>query len=178
MNPIKIPKPFQDENDHVTEDAKAYTLRVKDVLPDMPDDVIEQWLFSHPDVIDEWDWLELSTLNFTLEEWETCDFPALDKEQDECVHTYRCRLDEIEPHKYSKRRAKIFEYFVEHKTWPRYPIMLENLNGEHVRPGGWECRTPHQLLEGNNRFAMFTYFRDLKQLCDKHHIWVVRKSTP
>lgn len=174
--PSEIPTPLKDEFGGVIEPVDAYIARARSALPDMPEDVIDQWLYSHPQVIDDWDWLNLASLHFTLEEWVTSDVPALEREKG-AVHTYRCNLNRLGPCERSNRMSRLIEYFAAYHTWPRYPIMLENLEGEHVRPDRWRCREPHQLLEGHHRFAVFSLFRDQDILCDKHHIWVARKST-
>lgn len=171
-HPDEIPKPNMDDYDNYLESSEEYKARVNTVLPKMPDDVIDQWFYSHPDAIDSWNWLGLTSIHFTLEEWETGDVPALDQE-DGSVNTYRYNLDRNGP---SPRMRRLIEYFEEHLTWPRFPIVLENLEGQHVRPDGWRCRLPHQLLEGHHRFAVFSLFRDKGVLNDRHQVWIARRS--
>jgi hypothetical protein len=161
-----------DEYDNLLESSEEYAARVKAVVPNMPDDVIDQWFYSHPTAIDSWTWLRLSSVWFTLEEWATADVPALDRE-DGSVHTYRYHLDRTGP---SPRMSRLIDYFAENQTWPRCPIMLENFGGQHVRPDGWKCRVPYQLLEGHHRLAVFSLYRDRGELAERHRIWVGRQS--
>lgn len=176
MQPVKIPVPLKDENDIIIEAFEDYMARVKPVLPEMPEDVVCQWLFSHPQVIDDWDWLDFSSLSFTLEDWSISQIPAVDKDKNCPVHTYRYNLDRNKPESGKGRMGRLVEYFEDNQTWPRSPIFLENAEGQYAPPGGWEMSHPYQLLEGHHRLAVFSLFRDENRLCDKHQIWVARKS--
>lgn len=175
--PYEIPRPIIDENDIVTESSVEYIPRAKPVLRCMPDDVIDQWLYSHPQVIDDWNWLDLASLQFSLEEWRVSDVPAVDQDADSAVHTYRYNLDRTEPSMRSMRVRRLVEYFEANQTWPRSPIFLENLQGQHVRLDGWKCSEPYQLLEGHHRMAVFSLFRDQGRLRETHQVWVAKNST-
>lgn len=179
-NPEAIPRPITDEFDCVIEPVDAYMVRAKAALPDMPEDVIDQWLLNHPQVIDEtvWGWLDLASLQFTLEEWDARDIPAVDQDENNAVHTYRYYLDRRKPADLSHRMRRLVEYFEEHGTWPRSPIFLDNLQGQHASPFGWACSMPYQLLEGHHRMAVFSLFRDQHRIQDTHRIWVARKPNP
>lgn len=176
MQPVKIPMPLKDENDIITESFEDYMARVEPVLPEMPEDVVSQWLYSHPQVIDDWEWIGLESLEFHLEEWATSEVPEVDKDKTSAVSTYRYNLDKRSPEKGKGRFGRLVEYFDANHTWPRSPIFLENTEGQFAPPGGWELSHPFHLLEGHHRLAVFSQFRDQNRLCDKHQIWVARKS--
>lgn len=164
---FSIPEPRRDEYGEVVEALSSYRERVSEQLPEMPHDVIDQWLYEHPHGMGTWDGLDLSLVRFSLEEWKISQMQPFETS----VKSYRKSMEQSDR---PLRTQNIVRYFEEHRSWPRPPILLENRGQIGLR---WQSDDPYLLVQGHHRLAVFFHFRDHNLLNDKHPVWVARKVT-
>jgi hypothetical protein len=162
-------EPMFDDEGKVIEDIELYCKRTRDLLPNLPNQVIKQWLYEHPESWSRYSWLIFSILHFDLTEveWNTLNLDCFKNEP--YVQLHLARLIENR----SDERAKIIKtYFSRTGTWPVPPIVLSNHDGKIKYPDGMECSRPYHLIEGRHRFAVLFYLDSIAFNYGPHKIWL------
>src|SRR3989304_2895075 len=67
----KVYRPYLDDSNNSVESSEQYCDRIQKLLPNFPKEVLKQWFFEHWGQIDDYAWLEFSSLRFKQETWLT-----------------------------------------------------------------------------------------------------------
>jgi hypothetical protein len=163
---------YVNDHDEPLESRDEYILRVKKHLPNFPEDVIAQWFFEHQSVVDQWKWLNYSTLSFTSIDLSITDFELPCLEKHETVVQYR---DHFLCGSESPRMNLIAEFMTENGTWPCPPLILHNSYDNVIAPWGYRYSSPYDIIEGHHRFAiLYSYLKKKRYLKPKHNVWLVK----
>jgi len=158
-------------SERYAETAAEYCSRMATFLPNFPAEVITQWFYEHWGQIDEYAWLDYSTLKFTKEDWNS------EKIMDSGIQKNRAvQIDHqhFEDHITHEGIERISRHFQSRGTWPVPPVFLENLAKNIKRPDGWVLTSPFYLLEGHHRCGLFWSFFGQNALRKTHYVWVAR----
>ena len=165
-------RPYRDE-DGTLEPFSEYRHRVHELLPNVPSDVIEQWLYEHwSGVSARYGHLDLAALHFDLVAWSNDCLPTEGIGNDSYVDSLT-GVALRDPTSYDRLR-RIDSFFDEHGTWPRPVIFLENSRGQHTDSKNPWFGQPYHLLEGHHRLACFRARREgALHLADEHDVWLM-----
>lgn len=145
------------------ESLENYKMRISGLGLNVPDDVVEQWLYRHYEHIDDHYFsLGIENMGFKRESWDNnriyFNINTFDGEQ----------LGGM-GHNVYEEESWLNNFMLKYRTWPKPIIVLENNKFPF-----WG--TPYHLLEGNQRLD---YLREIYQeerdtLRNQHEIWVVK----
>lgn len=152
------------------EPIDSYVGRVGPLLPNLPPDVLEQWVYRHHSDLDDYAWLSLRDLRCQLETWAVEDIrERIDTGwSDELINKHRVRLLE-DP---EVQASWLGQRMLAEGTWPVDPIVIENAIGL-TRPDGLLLGTPYHFVEGHHRMGYFRALADRAILAPHHDVWVV-----
>lgn len=145
--------------------------RAHDVLPQFPDEVLEQWVYRHwKAVLCNWGWLDFQAMQFEKQWWST---------EDVLVKIHSPHQDIIK--KLTRRmsnpifqRSWLVQRMQDQGTWPIAPIVLE-CSKDLFATNGRHLIAPYNLLEGHHRMGYLKGLVDSGQHCEKQHpVWVAR----
>jgi hypothetical protein len=167
---IKLkPKNFSDLNQ---EPFESVITRLKNTLPNFPDDVIEQWTYRHfNDFVHDYWYLEYDKLVFSLVKW---DLNQIMEIESKIMTTLDFWGDELYKSKTNFRtKTWLGNFFITNKTWPKPIIVFDNTN-KLIETNMFK---QFILLEGHMRLA---YMRGqikhgIEQIENQHDIWLVEK---
>lgn len=151
------------------ESPDGYFLRIKNILPNFPREVLIQWFYEHWNDIDNFAWLGFEKLNFDCVEWSVSELLASGIKDNEVIETYK--------HNFlngscSDRMKSLSSYFKRYGTWPIAPLLLKNLDNNISYPNGLACNSPYHPIEGYHRFAiLFANITNASQQ-KRHQIWL------
>jgi hypothetical protein len=158
-----------------TETEQEYIARVGPALPNLPEDVLGQWLYDHwRFAISRYSELHLATLTVEMIELNVDAVPSTSIGNDSFVHSLANGVysrDHLPP-----RADRVRQHFLEHGTWPRPPIFLANESPDERSASWWG--TPLHLVEGHNRLGCLLRFRsDGRSLRPSHAAWRIHRGT-
>lgn len=169
--------PKRSSSDEYLETVDEYCTRMKNVLPNFPDEVLSQWFYRHCRLdIDDYAWLNYSTLKFNKEEWTSEKILSAGVKDNERVQINKKQFEAGDK---TLRKERIESYFTLHHTWPIAPILLHNPNDDMSLPNGCTCTSPYHLIDGNNRLGIFLSLFDNCSI-DKHQmhfVWIATANS-
>jgi hypothetical protein len=163
--------PKLDNQEQPIETPSAYAHRVRQVLPNFPEQVVTQWFFEHHQCIEEYVWLDYSNLRFVLTEIGPDVLGLRCLQQHETVVQYRDYFMRGTP---SQRMNRLGEYISAHGTWPVPPLVFDNSDGVFAAPWGLRYSVPYDLLEGHHRMAVLYGLGRHSE--GSHQVWMVQRS--
>lgn len=151
-----------------------YLARAKEVLPNFPECVIEQWPYRHfTNFRVDYSWLGFKGFRFEKETWSKKDIIGrIGSNEMEMLQYWG--EDLLNVTSVNRRTVFLGNYMLTQSTWPRPIIVLRN-SKKFTRPNGLALAEPFHLLEGHMRFA---YMRALIRahavnIGKCHELWVV-----
>lgn len=153
------------------ETVASYVKRVRPLVPNMPECVLEQWLHRHWSCVSgTWSWVGLPALRFVRDLWSTDEIRnQVKSSNEEAVEGWsqQFRSNEL------FRRSHVGKFMLQHGTWEVPIIVVRNDRGLKM-PNGLPLGEPYSLLEGHHRLA---YFRAMYEdryptLKHEHAVWV------
>lgn len=166
-------QPFRDEDWRVVEEELDYVHRMqKGVLLNWPEELLKEWLYRHADCMEDYAFLNLERLKFTLETWPIERIPGREAFKDE---SFCDRFQNIE------ERAEdmddwLAHYMLQEGTW-NTPIVLLDNQGQHEFLTEVLLKQPYHLLEGHRRLSFLNGLRHLKKARPHHQVWLTKKHT-
>ena len=159
------------------ESFSDYRDRVHELLPNIPDDVLEQWVYEHRGgIAGKYSYWDLTALQFDLVSWSTDSIPTEHIGNESYIRELTNQASQ-EPIK-NPRLQRLDSYFAEHRTWPRPVLFLENTDGQHTIRGNPWYGQPYHLVEGHHRLACLIARRGRSSyLAEEHEVWVVSVPT-
>lgn len=157
--------------DHHVEPLQSYVERIRPLLPNYPDDVLEQWLYRHWHCVREtWSWLGLHALSFVKVIWPASQiYSQVKSGNQEAIDGWsqQFRREHI------LRESYVGKFMLQHRTWPVPPIVVRNDHGLTM-PHGLKLGEPYNLLEGHHRLAYLRSMYEYGSLnpCHVHPLWV------
>lgn len=145
------------------ESFNSYKKRVSVLIPNFPENVLEQWLYRHFEFIEpNYLNLDLRKMQFTKEKW------GIDKIYNMIKSFDGEPFDGMAHHVY-ETESWLSNYMLTELTWPNPIIVLENDNIE-----GWG--KPYHLMEGHQRLDYFReiYRKEKNTLHSQHELWIVK----
>ncbi|KMV32008.1 hypothetical protein L4D00_07365 [Photobacterium swingsii] len=149
----------------------TWRVRAHTMLPQFPDEVLEQWLYRHwKGVLCNWGWLDFNAMSFTKQSWSS------DKVLSEICTPHDDVIDKLSRRMSNPifQRSWLVQNMQDTGTWPVAPIVLE-YERDLYATNGRVLKAPFNLLEGHHRFA---YLKNLSEnnefIQDKHEIWVAK----
>ncbi len=163
--------PILKPSGHLAETVEEYCERMWTLLPRFPPEVLSQWFYDHWSQIDQYAWLDYSSLRFALEDWTSDQVMGSGIQDNASIQIDRRHFHEGVTNEDIERIAR---HFGSQGTWPVPPVFLANHEATIVRPDGWKLTSPFHLLEGHHRCGLFWHFFDQEALCGAHDVWVAR----
>jgi len=159
--------PIRDSAGSKEEPLDSYLSRIKKILPNIPDDVLEQWFFDNPQVINDWDWLDYRSCKFekgiiTNDELDRLDFAET---------SVPVLIENNRTMGFSAHMQKIAKYFAQYGTWPRPVIFLASIKATTNPPEWLKGRALPYLVEGHRRVAAYFLLKQQSYLKNRHQIW-------
>ena len=163
------PRDFNGSNQEVW---SAWKHKANLLLPNFPDEVLQQWVYEHwKGVISHWGWLDLTQLTFELKSWPTQKLLDINSTDQATIN----KLAERVSHSIYQR-SWLVQQMLKNGTWPIAPIVLSH-SDDLFATRSRRLEAPNTLLEGHHRFA---YLRGLKRcgepLKSQHKVWVATLS--
>lgn len=163
-------EPLRDHLGDPIESSSIYAARVQRLLPNFPEQVLQQWFQDHNGVIEVHSGLNYPSLRFQLTSIGSNELQLPCLAEHPTVVQYRNYfLQGVDSHR-MKRLAK---YIEEHHTWPIPPLVFDNPDGRFVAAWGLKYSTPYDLLEGHHRMAVLYALGMHTQR--SHQVWLVQK---
>lgn len=175
--------PGKDE-DH-REDKRQYIGRVRSAFPNIPEDVLDQWIYPHhfnEDMRRLYGWMNYEKLKFSLVAWTNAQVnavktysrfrPYVESTTHKVVMAKSGGLSAIE------RRKEVVDSWAGRGTW-RTPIIVLDSSSVVGAPKGVEINRPYQLVEGHTRLGWFNAFFSLQDprgaypLAEAHSVWLM-----
>lgn len=153
------------------ESFESYKRRVCSVVSNIPDCVLENWIYRHFScVVSGYSFLNFNEMRFTKEEWSKDDIFTLIKSYDDGMinnlgyQLYKC-----------ENKSWLQDYMLKHMTWPVPIIVFENKESSYLNDRRMKMGVPFHLLEGHLRLNYFReiYRTEKETLKDIHFIWKV-----
>ncbi|TNC79241.1 MAG: hypothetical protein C9356_20125 [Oleiphilus sp.] len=148
----------------------------KDVIDNVPMDVIEQWIYRHSDGgFEEWITLKPHTWSYDLVSFSNDMILDIDH-----VGSWMDELrNEGREYVTGKPRSELYigKYMLDEGTFPA-PIIVAHQCGDIVHPrmpGEVKMKSPFQLIEGHKRLACLLGMIESchENLKDEHKVWLV-----
>jgi hypothetical protein len=133
------------------EPFENYVPIARTLLPNFPDDVLEQWIWRHySDAVNQYGWLGLRELVFTRQTWDTERLLQL-------VQTFpgSALVDSLTASFRSKKQIRnhgLALMMLRDGTWPVPILVLRNVQ-RLTRPDGLPLGSPYHLVEGHRRLG-------------------------
>ena len=164
--------PLHYRDERLKETQQEYLGRMADVVPNIPPDVLEQWLFRHWRGFESnWSWLDLSQVSFRQEVWSTERvFRQIDSL---CMDLILGLSERLKSNRYVQS-SWLGHFMLEEGTWPNPIIVLQNT--DNLRNPYGKILRPFNLLEGHHRLAYFIAMKQLSHqaLQHEHTVWLAR----
>jgi hypothetical protein len=175
--------PGKDE-DH-REDKRQYISRIRSNFTNLPEDVLEQWIYPHhfnEEMRRLYGWLDYEKVAFSLVKWTS--------EQVQAVKVYSHFRPYVESTTRKVRmagpselssidlRKEVIASWINRGTW-RTPIIVLESSSFVSPPRGIEINRPYQLVEGHTRLGWFIAFLSLQgqrgtyPLAETHSVWLM-----
>lgn len=153
------------------ETPEQYYRRIKAYLPNIPHEVVSQWLYDHYSCVKQrYSWLDLGSIRFTSERWKTEDILSKVTAWNEiAVENWKKALLTNQGFQSSRLGC----YMISKGTWPVPPIIFNNTTDIRM-PDGSEI-AKWELIEGHHRLA---YLRAIEivddwEVCAEHPLWIL-----
>lgn len=158
--------PGKDE-DH-KEDKQQYINRIRLEFPNIPEDILEQWIYPHhfnDEIRFLYGWMNYEQVRFSLATWTNAQIKSVKVYSDfrrYVENTTRKVLTAL-PSKLPaiELREEVVHNWEEYGTW-RTPIIVLASKDIMGVPEGVELNRPFQLVEGHTRLGWFNAFRACK----------------
>ncbi|MBA1250204.1 MULTISPECIES: hypothetical protein [Pseudomonas] len=164
-------QPRLDRYDQYLESPESYFKRIQHLIPGLDCDVVDQWLYEHWQQHEQFRWLNFKQIYSTRETWTLTEILESGLQDHPVIQQYK---DFYANGGYSPRLRRIATFFELNRTWPKAPIILENLSGKLTLPNYMALERPFHLLEGHHRFAVFSTYAERGQLAPNHDVWIIR----
>ncbi|MHB0929331.1 MAG: hypothetical protein ACYC3W_10620 [Candidatus Nanopelagicales bacterium] len=158
--------------DYANESKESYVSRIASLAPNIPKDILIQWLYDHYDCVKQrYSWLDISTMEYNIEVWSKEEiYNNIKPWNGDAVESWKKQF--IENSYYDPNR--LITYMKTNNTWPVPPIILDNdryltmPNGDEIGRFG--------LIEGHHRYAYFKglYLSKPNDLLNEHKLWVLK----
>ena len=155
------------------ESFQEYKVWLNNILPNFPDDVLEQWIYRHYPYYRHYEWIGFQTILFNRKAI-TAEEIIRDINQGECNGF----LGYGEKYLYDKRNNKELNYLQiymdDNKTWP-VPIIVIDNHSDIRTPHGNSLGMPYHLVEGHRRLGYFhsLYKLNKNNLLNEHEVWII-----
>lgn len=164
-----------DENDETFE---AYAWRIQKSFPNIPKDVLKQWMFLHiynPHMIDNYGWINFGKVIFSEVDWS--------HEQIIQIQIY----SKFSPYVQERSKTETFsgfmcvqedkEFWKNQGTW-RVPIIVLKTENLSAVPKYSELKKPYQLVEGHSRLGYYLAFfrycqKGLVKMAKAHKVFLM-----
>jgi hypothetical protein len=155
------------------EPRETYFARMRAVLPNVPTEVLGQWLYEHWSDVGRYDWLDFPTLQFNRETWTTTQILESGIDQHPLIGLYKRHFEEGVK---VKRSSRIASFMRTHRTWPVPPILVANEHSRLKWPDGAPFLSPFHPIEGQHRIAVFLSFAHSGRVAPTHVVWRIVAS--
>jgi hypothetical protein len=175
--------PGKDE-DH-REDKQQYIGRITSEFPNIPADVLDQWIYPHhfnEEIRLLYGWMDYEKVVFTLAEWGDDQIASIKVYSDfrPYVEMTTRKVRSALPDKLRsiELREEVVRSWAERGTW-RTPIIVLDSKDVAGAPKGVEINRPYQLVEGHTRLGWFNAFRSVQGRDSKntftktHRLWLM-----
>jgi hypothetical protein len=169
---------FKGTNDLGKENLQLYLNRINTSFPQMPNDVLGQWIYQHqrnPEIIKLYGWIDYSKAQFKLVKWST--------EKILKIKTYSEFSQHTETYKHFKSGESLEQiggseidrkFWLENGTWRTPIIVLDTDN--IITPENVKLERPYQLVEGHTRLGWLMGFNNstTPYKCKAfHNVWLM-----
>lgn len=159
-----------------------YLARVRRLLPNWPDEVLESWFYDNSgDILEPYGFLDFSRFEFRRESWPLERLLGIEATLDTWLWQHQregtspCELFDF--HHAGSGMANVrnwlTHYMVEHGTWSTPIVLLDNLGGVYRFPHGEPLKSPVHLLEGHRRITYLDCLRQRGLAAPTHDVWLV-----
>lgn len=163
-------QPLRDEDWRVVEEPSDYIHRMRQTLPNWPEELLEEWLYRHACCMEDYAFLNFEKFEFTLETWSLARIPGREAFKDE---SFCDSFQNIEERAQKNRHDWLAHYMLREGTW-NTPIALLNNPGQYHFPTGEPLKYPYHLLEGHRRLSFLNSLRSLNKALLQHQVWIVK----
>lgn len=179
--------PGKDE-DH-REDKQQYIGRISSEFPNIPEDVLEQWIYPHhfnEEIQLLYGWMNYEKVRFSLATWTNTQIESVKVYSDfrryvesttrKVLMSLPGKLPSIE------LREEVVHSWTQYGTW-RTPIIVLDTKDVVGAPEGVELNRHYQLVEGHTRLGWFNAFRACKvrgssyPLAESHKLWLMNAGS-
>ena len=166
-------QPFRDEDGRVVEEESHYVHRMLDgVLSNWPENLLKEWLYRHPDCMEDYAFLNLERLKFTLETWPLERVPGSEAFKDDSFCDNFDNIEERAEDKYDW----LARYMLKEGTWNTPIVLLENQERYNLSTEV-QLKQPYHLLEGHRRLSFLNGLRRLNKARPQHQVWLAKIHT-
>jgi hypothetical protein len=165
--------PYENKDGEIIEDRYSNANRMRaTVLPNFPEEVLIEWFYRHPNIIEDYCFLGFEKLQFALQVWKLDDLPGREAAlsgniSERPVSEFKSRL---------KQKSWVHVDMRENGTWNTPILLMENSANNLISPRGVKFKSPLHLLEGHTRLSCLIALRLLGKANDTHKVWIVRRQ--
>lgn len=164
-------------NDRSKEDWLNYSLRITKEFPNIPPEVLQQWIYAHHSdsrMEKNYGWIDYNKVKFSLKAWPTKNVLKINECEDFAgaveSHAETAKSSNIE----SFMRPEDLNYWKINGTWKTPIVVIETkkIFYPHVR-----FKKPFQLIEGHTRLGRLkTFVNNSSKLAIAkiHKIWLMQ----
>lgn len=167
-------QPYKDDVGYIVESAEDYCQRMKQVLPQWPDEVLREWLHRHADNISDYASLDFQTFSFELQGWSLESIPG----REAFLEPGFCDSFSSRPNLTwrAEQGQWLAKYMIEHGTWNTPIVLLHHPKRIYQDKDGWLLQSPFHFLEGHKRLAYLNALRASGEAKAEHAVWLVHKG--
>ena len=162
------------------EEIEGYNYRIGQTYKNIPEEVLQQWLFLHtqnPDMINNYGWIDYYKAVFSEVSWTEKEISKIQvfsrykpyvesRSNTESFSGFRCISEDK-------------DYWVNFGTW-RVPIIVLKTDTIKTKPDYCELNRPYQLIEGHTRLGYFKAFSKYNEtglnVAKSHKIYLMEIS--
>lgn len=164
-------QPFRDEHWRVVEAESDYVHRMRaGILSNWPETLLKEWLYRHADCMEDYSFLNLEKLRFTLETWLLEQIPGREAFKDESFCDSFQNIEERAKNMYDW----LAHYMLQEGTWNTPIVLLDNQDDRYNLLTGVLLKQPYHLLEGHRRLSFLNGLRRLNKARPRHKVWIAK----
>lgn len=157
------------------EEFEDFYSRVAGVVPNVPVEILNDWIYRHyDDAVRVFGWLELTQLQFQKQEWTTHQIVSQVRACNEkLVENWKVAYRDGGRAGQPFRQSKLGKFMRVQGTWPLAPLIMPN----PITPDNFGSQWP-LLVEGHHRLAYLRalYESQEETLLSHHWVWLVSDS--
>jgi hypothetical protein len=162
--------PYEGYDQKLTETGDQYAKRIRaEVLPKFPEEVLKEWFYWHPRVIEDYSFLNFEKMKFERQVWKVEDLPGREAFREDTDFDYLSSIFE------QRLRDKnwLAKNMNRHRTWPTPILLLDNRSGDLRFPVGDKLKKPYHLLEGHTRRSFLSVLHAKGRALKEHEVFIV-----